>query len=533
MILVKSESLKDCYDRGVTQPHTDAAAAPVGRAAPESLLEIAALRRDADAPFLLTIEEQEPYRVTARSYGEVRDRAAALASALAAAGVAPGERVGCYLSSAPCWVVGSLGAWWAGAQIVAVGTLMPGPEAARLFEVAQVRTVISVEEAPPLPGASRVITVTPEGDLVGGTPPVLGLPDPDATAAVFFTSGTTGLPKGITYTHGDFITAAKRIAGGYARNTAYRPSAAPPHLAPGVVFNPFGHTAGFVRLAFRMWIGRPTVLIPKFTVPAVRAYLARYAPDSLQLTPTMIHMLATSGDPPDLSGLTYVTSGTAPLSAVTRDLFETRFGVPVMQAYGMTEVGTVSQERLADVLAGRRGPGSVGRVAPGVEVRIRPLANEARPAGEGEILVRCKDMPAEFVGGAVVPTDADGFFVTGDIGRLDDGILYITGRAQEKIIVGGFNVYPAEVEDAARRSRLVRDAVVIGLPDDRLGERPVAGIVWTGVPAPAALLTELRATLAHYKVPRELFPLDAVPLTPRDKVDRRRAAELARATLGR
>lgn len=519
----------------MTEPHTDAAAAPSGLTEPASLLEIAVLRRDADDQFLLTIEEQEPYAVTARTYGEVRARASALAAALAEAGVGRGERVGCYLSSAPCWVVGSLGAWWAGAQIAAAGTLLPAPEAARLFNVAQVKTVISVEGAQPLPGSFRVIAVTPEGDLAGGAvpgpAPAVSLPDPDETAAVFFTSGTTGLPKGITYTHGDFITAARRIAGGYARNTAYRPSAAPPRLAPGVVFNPFGHTAGFVRLAFRMWIGRATVLIPKFTVPAVRAYLARYAPDSLQLTPTMIHMLATSEDPPGLNGLAYVTSGTAPLSAVTRELFETRFGVPVMQAYGMTEVGTVSQERLADVLAGRRGPGSVGRIATGVEVRIRPLDDEDRPAGEGEILVRCKDMPAEFVGGAVVPVDADGFFATGDIGRLDDGILYITGRAQEKIIVGGFNVYPAEVEDAARRSRLVKDAVVVGVPDDRLGERPVAGIVWAGQPAAAALLAELRASMAHYKVPRELFALDAVPLTPRDKVDRRRAAELARAAL--
>jgi acyl-CoA synthetase (AMP-forming)/AMP-acid ligase II len=90
-------------------------------------------------------------------------------------------------------------------------------------------------------------------------------------------------------------------------------------------------------------------------------------------------------------------------------------------------------------------------------------------------------------------------------------------------------VYPAEVEDAARRSTLVRDAVVVGLPEDRLGEIPVAGIVWAGERDEAALLDELRAALAHYKVPRALFPLDAVPLTPREKVDRHRAAELARA----
>jgi acyl-CoA synthetase (AMP-forming)/AMP-acid ligase II len=501
-------------------------------AEPASLAEIAVLRLETDPPFLLTIDEQEPYDVRTRSYGEVAERASALAAALAEAGVSGGERVGCYLSNAPCWVTGSLGAWWAGAAIAAVGTLVPGPEAARLFELAEVDTVIAVAGAPSLPGSFRVVTIDAEGSLAGGRPAPANVSDvclPATTepAAVFFTSGTTGQPKGITHTHGDLITAAKRIAGGYARTTAYRPAPAPPHLAPGVVFNPFGHTAGFVRLAFRMWIGRPVVLVPKFTVAAVRAFLARYTPDSLQLSPTMIHMLAASEEPLDLGGLSYVTSGTAPLPVATRELFESRFGVPVMQAYGMTELGAVSQERLEDVLAGRRGPGSVGRLATGVEVRVRPLGGTGRPDGEGEILVRCKEMPAEFVGGAKVPVDAEGWFATGDVGRFDEGILYITGRAQEKIITGGFNVYPAEVEDAARRSPLVLDAVVVGVPDERLGERPVAGIVWAGEPDEAALLDELRAQLAPYKVPRQLFALGAVPLTPRDKVDRRRAADLA------
>jgi long-chain acyl-CoA synthetase len=511
-------------------------------AEPSSLAEIALrrVRRDDQAAFLMTISEHDPFEVHTRSYGEVAGRASALATALGAAGVSPGQRVGCYLSSSPCWVVGSLGAWWAGTAIAAVGTLLPGPEAAALFELAGVTTVIAVEGAPALPASFRVVTLDPEGNLTGSPRPPIApaeipdypAPDPDALAAVFFTSGTTGRSKGITYTHGDFVTGAKRVAGGYARTLDYRPDPAPAHLAPGVVFNPFGHTAGFFRLAFRMWIGRATVLVPKFTVPAVRAYFARFHPDSLQLTPTMIHMLATSGEPIELTGVKYVTSGTAPLSVATRERFEQRFGVPILDAYGMTEVGVVSQERLEDVLAGRREPGSVGRPASGVEIKIRPIPDDDRPADEGEILVRTRAMPAEFVGGAKVPVDADGWFATGDVGRLHDGMLYITGRAQEKIIVGGFNVYPAEVEDAARRSACVQDVVVVGVPDDRLGERPVAGVVWAGVPDEATLQQELRTALAHYKVPREYFPLDAVPLTPRDKVDRRRASQLARDAVG-
>ena len=182
-------------------------------------------------------------------------------------------------------------------------------------------------------------------------------------------------------------------------------------------------------------------------------------------------------------------------------------------------------------MAGRRGPGSVGRIAAGVEVKIRHLDDD-RPSGEGEILVRTDEATSEFIGGERVPVDEDGWFATGDVGRMDDDILYITGRVQEKIIVGGFNVYPAEVEDVARRSALVSDAVVVGLPDERLGEIPVAGIVWAGERATTPRSSRrCAADLAHYKVPRALFSLERVPLTPRDKVDRKRAAEIARAEL--
>lgn len=477
---------------------------------PTSLLDIAVRRAEHDpsTPFLLTLDET-------LTYGEVLDRAGALAGALP---VGPGDRVGCHLSNSPSWVVASLAVWMRGAGVAAAGTLLPAAEATALFELAEVRAVVALD--------GEGLRIDEGGLGPSGPPPELRLPAADDEAVAIFTSGTTGKPKGITHTHADLVASARRVAAGYARTSDYRPEPAPAHLAPGTLFNPFGHLAGYSRLAFRMWIGRPLVLVPRFTVAAAKALLERFDLDTLQLTPTMIHMLATADEPIDLGTVKYVTSGTAPLSIATRERFEARFGVPVMQAYGMTEVGAVAQERLSDVEAGRRGPGSVGRLAAGVEVRIRPLDDD-RPPGEGEILVRTDEASESFIGGAPVPVDEEGWFATGDVGRLDDGILYITGRAQEKIIVGGFNVYPAEVEDAARRSPLVRDAVVVGLPDDRLGERPVAGIVWEGAPDEAALEAALRTELAAYKVPRAFFPLDAVPVTSRDKVDRARALALA------
>jgi long-chain acyl-CoA synthetase len=507
---------------------------------PTSLADIALrrARRDGSTPFLLTLDEHPPHDVHVLTYGEVLGRAAVLAGALAEAGVRPGDRVGCYLSNSPSWVVASLAVWLNGAAVAAAGTLLPGPEASRLFELAGAKAVVALTGAPAVATASTVVRVGEDGALAaldGARPGWDGgdvaLPEPDDLAIAIFTSGTTGQPKGVTHTHGDLVAAARRVAGAYARTDDYRPDPAPAHLPPGVVFNPFGHLAGYSRLAFRMWIGRPTAIVPRFTVAAAKALLARFEMDTLQLTPTMIHMLATTDEQLDLRGVKYVTSGTAPLSVDTRERFEARYAVPVMQSYGMTEVGAVSQERYDDVVAGRRGPGSVGRLADGVEVRIRRL-DEDRPAGEGEILVRTDEASKEFIGGAEVPIDDDGWFATGDVGRLDDGILYITGRVQEKIIVGGFNVYPAEVEDVARRSALVDDVVVVGLPDERLGERPVAGVVWATEPDPGALVEELRVGLAHYKVPRALFALAAVPLTARDKVDRRRVVQLARSALG-
>jgi acyl-CoA synthetase (AMP-forming)/AMP-acid ligase II len=520
----------------MTEPESPpAAAAPAGD--PTSLLDIVVRRaaHDPSTPFLLTPDDTGGMRTL--TYGEVLDRAEVLARALAETGVSPGDRVGCYFSNSPSWVVASLAAWLNGAGVAAAGTLLPAAEATALFSLAEVRVVVAEDDAPELEWPAEELRIdhggqsgrergAGHGSEANRAPLEVRLPDGGDEAVAIFTSGTTGQPKGITHTHADLVSSARRVAAGYARTSGYRPEPAPAHLAPGTLFNPFGHLAGYSRLAFRMWIGRPLVIVPRFTVAAAKALLDRFDLDTLQLNPTMIHMLATTDEPVDLGAVKYVTSGTAPLSLATRERFEKRYGVPVMQAYGMTEVGAVAQERLDDVLAGRRGPGSVGRLAAGVEVRIQPLDDD-RPAGEGEILVRTDEASDSFIGGAAVPVDDDGWFSTGDVGRLDEGILYITGRAQEKIIVGGFNVYPAEVEDAARRSPLVRDAVVVGVPDDRLGECPAAGIVWEDTPDEAALVAELRADLAAYKVPRLLFSLDAVPLTTRDKVDRQRALQFA------
>jgi acyl-CoA synthetase (AMP-forming)/AMP-acid ligase II len=494
---------------------------------------VARAELDPGAPCLLTLPEEPEGELVARSYAEILMRADRLRAVLERHGVARDEPVGCYLANSPAWVVSSFAVWHSGAVVAAVGALLPAVEATRLFQLANVRVVIRAEGSGPLNAFEEIIvdaegivsneeSLSPPGNRV--------LPEPSEVACIFFTSGTTGRPKGITHTHRDFVDGARKVASAYAKSDAYRPRTAPESLAPGVVFNPFGHTAGYGRFGFRLWIGRPSILVSKFSVPAVRALLERFSFDSLQLTPAMVYMLATTDESLSLDSIAYVTSGTAPLAIATRERFEQRYHVPVMQAYGMTEAGSIATERFEDVTAGRRGPGSVGRLSKGVEVVIRDRESRAAcvTGEDGEIFVRTTEMPTEFVGGAPVPVDDEGWFATGDVGHFDEhGILYITGRAQEKLIVGGFNVYPAEVEDMLRQSVGVLDAVVVGLPDERLGEIPVAGVVWSSEPDEERLLSEVRENLAHYKVPRFVFRLDEIPLTPREKVDRPQAVALA------
>lgn len=470
-----------------------------------------------------------PLSGAAVTYRETQDRARALAAALA---IRPGDRVGLYLPNTPAWVTASIAVWSTGASVVACGTLLSPREAARAFAVSNVTAIVTTEPAALQRGEIAVHAVDDGGALQGSVKPTGDasrpiFPGPDDEAVAFFTSGTTGNPKGVPHRHRDLLHWAEQVASVYAKTGAFRVTTAPDHAAPGVIFTPFGHIGGYLALAFRIWVGRSVVLVPKFSADAVAELLSRYDFDALQLTPTMVHMLATADQDLPLGRLRYVTSSTSPLTEATRSAFEGRYGVPVIQAYGMTEVGTIAQERYADVAAGRRPPNSVGRPAEGVEIRIvSEDGNDLGSGSDGEIVVRSATVAAHYMG-LSAPQLVDGWFHTGDIGRFDDdGFLFITGRISDRIIVGGFNVYPAEVEDVLRRSEHVLDVVVVGVADDRLGERPIAAVVWSGPPAPDAVRELARAELAHYKVPRSWIAVTAIPLTNRGKIDREAARRL-------
>jgi long-chain acyl-CoA synthetase len=501
------------------------------------------LAADPDTPFLFLPDGRS------WTFRQIDELVQSLRARLVAHGVRPGEIVGLYQWNEPSWFATVLAVWSLGAVAALCGAVSPEAEAVRRFELVRPKAIVS-SEASDFGGAWPCINVDLAGQVVRESPVGAAAPAPVAPvlvrpedrSCIFFTSGTTGEAKALVKTHAHLSAAPRRTAATYSRSPLFRPRMAGPDKPPTLSFNPFGQTASFERVVFRLYIGRPVIMIRKFEVSVIKQLAAEHRLDTLQLTPAMVHMLAYTDEVVDLGSLKYVNCGTAPLPRATQDAFEKRYGVRVLQAYGSTEGGVTALESYADVQAGLRGPGSVGRITADSQWRIvDPAGGDVAPGEEGEIVSRPTHLTVLTADGeTTLPLDDAGWYHTGDVGRVDEhGILYLTGRIKEMMIIGGFNVFPAEVENALRESALVRDAMVVPLKDDRLGEIPTAGIVWD--PSAAAVTeaenlrrvtAELRNRLAAYKVPRRWFRLSSVPLTPNGKPDRRGAA-LTAAVEGR
>jgi long-chain acyl-CoA synthetase len=359
---------------------------------------------------------------------------------------------------------------------------------------------------------------TTPGDVVGHD-----------TALVILTSGSTGKPKGVVLSHDNAWSNLKATVSAFRSDTS--PTAIPAKAKPpNLIANPLSHTAGVVRLLFALYVGRSVVMLRKFDGIVTKRLLDRHGIDNLTINPAMMRILLEQLPPEaDLGAVRYASSGTAPLPPALREQFEARFGIPVLQAYGQTEAfGGIAIERAKDVLAGNRKPGSVGKPLPGVELRILdPDGRDVEPGGIGELVVRSTSSTAGYIGAATErPVDGDGWLHTGDQGRTDpDGYLYITGRIKNIVICGGFNIIPEEIEAALAGDDRVRDAVVLGIPDERLGEIPVALI--ESDDNPRNVLDRVSERLAPYKRPRRIFVVDPLPRVANGKVDRPAATRLA------
>jgi acyl-CoA synthetase (AMP-forming)/AMP-acid ligase II len=467
-------------------------------------------------------------------FRELGERVTEVAAALIGSGVRAGDRVAIWCPNTAHWVLAALGALSAGGTLVPVSTRFTGPEALDVIARSGASVLFVAGD---FLGVDRLGTLraaaAADGVALDGLRLVVRVPGdweafvtrrapasvtrararavrPGDVSDILFTSGTTGRSKGVMTSHERTLAVAR----------AWAECAA---LGPGdryLVVNPFFHSFGF-KAGILACLVSGAAVVPQAVFDAGRA-MRLVEEERITVFPGPPAVYTAILDHPerserDLSSLRLAVTGAAdvPVALVERMRRELSFE-SVLTAYGLTEAVVATMCRPGDspeVVAT-----TSGRAAAGFEVRVDG------DGGAGEILLRGPNMMLGYAGDAEATRaaiDADGWLHTGDVGSLDAaGNLRITGRGKDMYICGGFNVYPAEVEQVLARLDGVAEAAVVGVPDPRLGEVGVAYLV----PRPGHVLSEAdvvafcRERLANYKVPRRVAFRDALPRNASGKV---------------
>jgi long-chain acyl-CoA synthetase len=445
--------------------------------------------------------------------------AEAIRDALHELEVGPGVRVATMLGNDARTVAALFGVWAAGAVYVPVNPRHPDPEVARLLAATAPAAVITDEaHANRFPDVDFAV-LKGAGLSIGLRAPRDTWPERDDTdiALVQTTSGTTGPPRPIPLRHSTVLTLLDGVIA-TVRGGADRVARPMPNLIPVSL----SLWAGIYNVCFAFRVGAPVVLMERFAPAELARLVAHYGIRSVVLPPAAMAMCCDDADVTTLAPLRYVRSITAPLSPFLATRFHDRFGVAVLNCYGQTELGgEVVGWSAADWREfGATKLGAVGRPHAGVELRVddRDELWVRTPASRGS---------ATSLGDRV---DAEGWLRTGDCGHVDDdGFVWIDGRVSDMLNRGGLKVFPAEVEEVLRAATGVDDVAVVGVPDDRLGEVPVAFVV--GTATAADLDRHVRDHLAPYKVPVAFESVDRLPrsevgkVLTRELVDRDRRSE--------
>jgi acyl-CoA synthetase (AMP-forming)/AMP-acid ligase II len=462
------------------------------------------------------------------------------ATAAIASGVTPGDRAGIWAPNSAEWVIAALGLSSAGAVLVPINTRFKGQEAAYLLEKTRATTLVTVGEflgvdyvdalrtsgvdLPHLTTTIVIGTSTATGVtswrhfLARAAPATLPSGSADDLSDIIFTSGTTGKPKGVMATHGQtlrtFSTWSELV--GLVEGDRY--------LVVNPFFHTFGYKAGMLACLMR---GATIVPEPVFDVDAVLRRIGEERITAIPGPPTLYQSILDhpERDKHDLSTLRLAVTGAAvvPVVLVERMRDELSFET-VLTAYGLTEAtGTATVCRRDDDAVTIAT--TSGRAIPDTEVRVVDDAGGSVSVGEpGEVVVRGYNVmrgyfeePEE----TAQAIDADGWLHTGDVGVMDErGNITITDRIKDMYVVGGFNAYPAEVEQVIMRYPSVAEVAVVGVPDSRLGEVGRAYVV----PKPGfdidgdELVAWCREQMANYKAPRSVAVVDSLPRNASGKV---------------
>jgi acyl-coenzyme A synthetase/AMP-(fatty) acid ligase len=357
-------------------------------------------------------------------------------------------------------------------------------------------------ETPTLP----ISGLLDEADATPRTPGVTARQD---VAVRMLTSGTTGPPKRIDLSY-DML--ARSVMGPDPASAA-----APTELRRGVAImnSPLVHIGGVFRVLQCISEARPFVLLERFELDAWAEAVRKHRPRAVSLVPAALRTVLHSDlQRTDLDGIRAVTCGTAPLSADDADAFTEKYGIPVLTSYAATEFGGgVAGWTLPDYQRYWQAKrGSVGRANPGAQLRV---VDDAGAQVEPDQIGLLEVKPGQLGPSAQ-------WMRTTDMARIDtDGFVWIVGRADQAIIRGGFKVMPDDVRVALERHPAVAGAAVIGRPDERLGETPVAIVELreSGSADTGALVEFLRSRLARYEIPTEIAIVPAIPRTPSGKPD--------------
>jgi acyl-CoA synthetase (AMP-forming)/AMP-acid ligase II len=447
------------------------------------------------------------------SYAALQQEVGRWAAALAAAGIEPGDHVALADWGGVRSTAVTLAAAHLGAATAQMNPLLTSDELAQLATVAGCRPV-GVANA----DAAAALGKALGGDVleaVSGSPPVPArAPGGAADALVLFTSGTTGTPKAVPITHEMLVT---RVSEYRQKFSAERP----PNTSLMCV--PSFHVGGMLALLLSLWAGDTTVVLPRFDAGRWLEQVERHRVAASFVVPTMLarildHPGATTADLSSLRAVSYGAAA-APVALVTRAM-EMWPSVGFLNTFGQTETLGGYTSLTPDDHRDPARIGSVGRVLPGVELRVvDPVTGEDLPDGEtGELWVRSPQNVVE------------GWLRTGDLGRREpDGYIYPAGRMSETINRGGEKFGPSEVADAVRAHPAVADVGVAGVADEEMGERVAVAII-TRAGEQAPTLEELRefcrSRVAPFKLPERLLVVDTLPYNETGKLPRRAVAAL-------
>jgi long-chain acyl-CoA synthetase len=339
---------------------------------------------------------------------------------------------------------------------------------------------------------------------------------PDDLAVILYTSGTTGVPKGVALSHDNLESNARAAA---SLHELGREDWA-------VAVLPLSHSYGLTVMNAGHILGSRAALLRWFQPEAVLRTIEEFRAVSMSAVPTMLVYLLNYPDADhfDTRSMRVWGSGAAPLPVEIVEPFERKFGGRILEGYGLTEASPVVS---AHRLSGPRKLGSVGRAIPGVDITIQDDLDRPLPAGElGEVCVRGRNVMVGYYRNPeeTARTVRAGWLHTGDVGRLDqDGFLFIVERKKDLIIRGGFNIYPREVEEVLYAHPKVAEAAVVGMKDELMGEDVLAFVVLrSGERASAEEIGAFcEARLARFKCPKQIRVVESLPKSPIGKILRK------------